>query len=570
MRQTASTKQVVAAALVMVILGAIGAVQAGLAGGSFMYDLEQIQPALARQPPVIDALPAGRVSRRVYIVIIDGLRLDKSHDLPFLDQLRRRGASTQAVTHYPTWSRPNYVSILTGVPPTASGVRTNHHTPPVQLDSLMDRVRAAGMRAALGTDYDPLPRMFLRRRSAGPQEPIELVTEEDKHAELDIEVDDPLAIAGVRAPDADLASPFYDARYAPWPGGFVEAGEALAAGTADLVVLLVGAADAAGHEHGGASDEYRAATLVADRAVGRALQRVDLTQDTIVVTADHGHTNRGGHGGTEREVLDVPLIIAGAGARIGASSPDARLIDIAPTVSALLGIPAPGHALGRTLTELLVLDPASAARREEADLLRGNVTRAVVALSEARADTHVLEHRASRILIVLGAGALATLLAVFLIRRGSIRMEVRVLLVSVPAFFIVYVAAIALLGQRFSPSLLPARGHIASVLLKYGMVAMITQILASQWMLRTRHTLGERLAAANGIAWTGLMLTMVPAGLVWAFFPAPYVTLPSPVWLVVIPAALVAVACAAINVAVTLGIEIVIFIARAWHRERAE
>jgi hypothetical protein len=59
---------------------------------------------------------------------------------------------------------------------------------------------------------------------------------------------------------------------------------------------------------------------------------------------------------------------------------------------------------------------------------------------------------------------------------------------------------------------------------------------------------------------------MVGAGLIWAFFPPPYIDLPGPVWLVLIPAALVAVACAAINVALTLGVEVLIFAARAWHR----
>ena len=570
MRQTAPTRQVVTAALAMVVLGAVGAVQAGRAGGSFMFDLEQAQPALTRQPPVIDALPAKRLARRVFLVIVDGLRVDKSHDLPFLDQLRKRGADTSAVSHYPSWSRPNYVSILTGVPPTASGVRTNHHSTPVHLDSLMDRARIAGMRSAMGTDYDVLPRLFLRRRGASRPEALELVTEEDKDAELDIEIEDPLAVAGVRAPDADLASPFEDARYAPWPGGFSEAGAALAAGTADLVVLLIGAVDAAGHSHGGNSKEYRAAAVTADRALARALKQIDLTQDTIVITADHGHTNRGGHGGVEPEVMTVPLIIAGAGARVGGIASDARLIDVAPTVAALLGIPAPGHALGRTLTELLTLEPDAKARREEADLLRGNVTRAVVALSEARADTDVLEHRAARIAIVMAGAVVAGILAVLLAKRGVLRMDFRVLLVSLPAFFIVYVGAIAVLGQRFSPSLLPARGHIASVLVRYGVAGMVTQVIANLWLLRTRRTLGERLAAANGIAWSGLMLTMVPAGLVWAFFPPPYVTLPSPVWLVVIPAALVAVACAAINVALTLGIEVVIFAARAYTRPESE
>ncbi|HMG53609.1 MAG TPA: hypothetical protein VK601_09005, partial [Kofleriaceae bacterium] len=79
-------------------------------------------------------------------------------------------------------------------------------------------------------------------------------------------------------------------------------------------------------------------------------------------------------------------------------------------------------------------------------------------------------------------------------------------------------------------------------------------------------SLGDRLAAANGIAWAGLMSTMVPAGAFWAFFPPPYVDLPGPVWLVLIPAALVEVACAAINVALTLALEVVIFAARAWIR----
>ena len=62
-------------------------------------------------------------------------------------------------------------------------------------------------------------------------------------------------------------------------------------------------------------------------------------------------------------------------------------------------------------------------------------------------------------------------------------------------------------------------------------------------------------------------LAMLPAGLVWAFFPPPYVTVPGPVWLVLIPAVEVAVACAAIDVALTLGVELIVFAARAWHRD---
>jgi hypothetical protein len=577
---------VVAAAITLLVLGGAGAIQAGLAGASFMFDLEQIEPALARVSPAIETPDTPRLARRVFLVVIDGLRLDRSYELPFLDELRRRGVDGEASSHYPTWSRPNYVSILTGVPPHASGVRTNHHATPVQLDSLMDRARAAGLHVATATDYDVLPRLFLRRRTAsaptaravlgvelgldlGDGLGLDPDTAVDLEAEAALDVDSleqPAAQPGVRAPDADLASPFDDARYAPWPGGFSEAGSALAAGGADLVILLVGAVDAAGHAHGGDSPEYRDAAAVADRAVARVLAHVDLTQDAVIVTADHGHTRRGGHGGIEPEVTSVPLIAAGAGIRPGATPHDAWLIDLAPTVAALLALPAPGHGLGRTLVELLALDDAGRTRRVAADQLRLAVTRAVVDGAEASAAADVRAHRAERIAMVAGGALLAAILALLLIRRRVLRLDRRVLLVSIPAFFVVYYGLLATLGQRFSPSLLPAQGHLAGQMVRFGLISMAVQLCASLWALRNQPTLGERLAAANGVAWTGLMSTMIPAGLIWAFFPPPYVALPGPVWLVLIPAALVAVACAAINVALTLALEVIIFAARAWMR----
>lgn len=571
-RDTAPTRQVVAAALVLLVLGAVGAVQAGLAGAQFMFDLERDTPALARVAPVIPEPASPRLARRVFLVVVDGLRLDKSYELPFVDELRRHGVDSEAQSHYPTWSRPNYVSILTGVPPRASGVRTNHHGKPVELDSLMDRARAAGLRVASATDYDVLPRLFLRPRVPTPNEapPPPVPDEEDEidGAHTDPPDDDETA-AAVQAPDAPLVSPFDDARYAPWPGGFSEAGEALAAGNADLVVLLVGATDAAGHKHGGDSDEYRAAALTADHALARALSRIDLAHDAVIVTADHGQTDRGGHGGVEPEVMTVPFIAAGAGIRAGATPVDARLIDVAPTVSALLGIAAPGHGLGRTLVEILALDTQQSTARHVADMVRLITTQGVVERAEDAAHIDVLESRALRIGLVVGGAALAVAFGVLLLRRRVLRLDWRVLLVSVPAFFVVYYALIGAVGQRFSPSLLPAQGHLATTMAKYGVIAIVVQLVFSLWALRSYKTLAERLAAANGIAWMGLLLAMIPAGLVWAYFPPPYVTVPSPVWLVLIPAVEVAVAGAAMNVALTLMVEVIVFASRAFHKPRA-
>ncbi|MEO8550553.1 MAG: alkaline phosphatase family protein [Kofleriaceae bacterium] len=564
-RPPTTLRRVVATSIVLAVLGAVGAVKAGLAGGDFMYDLEQVQSPLARTAPVLPDPHTPRLARRVFLVIVDGLRLDKSYELPFLDELRRRGVDTEAQSHYPTWSRPNYVSILTGVPPVASGVRTNHHSTPVELDSLMDRVKAAGMRVAFATDYDALPKLFLRKRTAGDK-PI--VTDEEEE-EIDIDaMEQPLSEAAIRAPDANFVSPFDDARYAPWPGGFSEAGAAVAQGDAELAVLLVGAVDAAGHAHGGASADYRVAAELADHALGRVLGRVDLTQDTIVVTADHGHTNRGGHGGVEPEVLTVPLILAGAGVKPGANAEDAHLIDLAPTVATLLGIPAPGHGLGRTLAALLAIDAPVRDARHAADETRLATTRSVVARAEAAAGVDVKERRALRVGLVGVAAVIATIGAVLLTRRRVMRFDWRVLVVSVPAFFVVYYAMIAAAGQGFSPSLVPAQGHIAIVMAKYGIAAMVVQLLASMWALRNQGSLTERLATANAIAWLGLLLAMIPAGLAWAFLPPPYVTLPGAHTLVLIPAVEVAVACAAIDVALILVVEVIVFAARAWHGEK--
>ncbi|HEV2092845.1 MAG TPA: alkaline phosphatase family protein, partial [Rubrobacter sp.] len=61
--------------------------------------------------------------------------------------------------------------------------------------------------------------------------------------------------------------------------------------------------------------------------------------------------SRGGHGSTLE--MRVPLLISGAGVRAGAAPKDARLVDVAPTIAALLGARPPADAQGRVLDELL-------------------------------------------------------------------------------------------------------------------------------------------------------------------------------------------------------------------------
>lgn len=61
--------------------------------------------------------------------------------------------------------------------------------------------------------------------------------------------------------------------------------------------------------------------------------------------------SRGGHGSTRE--MRVPLLISGAGIRPGAVPENPKLIDVAPTIAALLGARPPADAQGRVLDELL-------------------------------------------------------------------------------------------------------------------------------------------------------------------------------------------------------------------------
>lgn len=546
----------ITAAVVVVIVGWLGAWRAAVTGADFMYDLEQPRSALARTEPVVVDARTPALARRVVLVIIDGLRRDASARMRYLGTLRAAGVDGQATSHYPSWSRPNYVSILTGVPPQASGVRTNRHFTPVALDSLMDRVRAAGLRSASASDASPLPALFLRPVDPAQQREVDEV---DIDVMLGAEEDDELRLV----PELELRSAFDDGRYTPWPGGLVDAARSqLAAGPA-LQVVLMSMVDNAGHAEGADSDEYAAAVQVADRTLARILPRVDLAQDAVVITADHGHTGPGGHGGVEPEVLDVPLVLVGAGIRPGAHPEGARLIDVAPTVATLLGLPAPGHGLGRTLTEVLTLSPEAADVRGAIDATRAGRNQAVVAASREKSLLGELAHRSHRLLAIAVVGAALVVVAWWLHRKGGVRFAWRSLALGVPVFFVVYYTTIAALGQRFSPSFLPARGQMFDELLRYGVIGVVAHVVAGWLVLRRRQLLADRLALANGNALVGLGLTMVPAGLMWAFFPPPYVEVPGPRLLVLLPAVQVALALYAFAILLALVVEVVVFFARA-------
>jgi len=520
----------------------IAAIVAGKTGASFMTGFEQPQPALAAVAPEVSARPSStsRPARRVVLVIVDGLALESSRGLPYLDSLRARGVDAMATSHYPSWSRPNYVSILTGVPPTASGIRTNHHPWSIPLDTLMDRVQAARLHVSVVSDRAMIPPLFVRPMGTDLDD-LEIRFSGD-HTSL----------------PAGYTWPFDDARYSREEIGRVATD--LVAGSAELVIVLTGVVDAAGHASGRDSDAYRQAARDADAMLAHALARLDLSRDAVIVTADHGHSASGGHGGVEPDVLNVPLIAAGAGIAAGHHVDGARLIDISPTIAALLGVSAPGHALGRTLTE--ILRDHDATNLDDRDWDRAVHMQAVIdAAVDADADV-VARHRMYRGLAVIAGAILAIAFGVRARRRGWIAVDRRIAIGIVPIVASFGVSLLVVAGS-LSPSLIPTRGDIVTRAVAFAIAMVAIQLGVTGWLLRGR---AGRLADACGLAWVALVTAAIVGGAAWAAFPPPYTTMPGPVWLVAIPTLELAAACGAAAVAVMLGLELALSRRRSLRR----
>ncbi|MCS6797696.1 MAG: sulfatase-like hydrolase/transferase [Myxococcota bacterium] len=112
---------------------------------------------------------------------------------------------------------------------------------------------------------------------------------------------------------------------------------------------------------GGPVERYDGEVRLADAIVGELVRRMRARRaDAIViVTADHGE-EFGEHGGRFHgttlydEQVRVPLLWSGPGLRARTIEAPVGLVDVAPTLAAALGVPAPPGHHGRNLVDWLV------------------------------------------------------------------------------------------------------------------------------------------------------------------------------------------------------------------------
>ncbi len=277
-------------------------------------------------------LPAGPpLTERVLLIVLDGIRVDAAENMPALQELAHRGSSGIVHTGVPSLSNPSRAVMVTGAWQQVNGVTTNAHFQPPPVDSLFSLARKTALPVAVAGS-------FFWRDAFGAYLSPQQTQVHQKRLHYGASVEELVAWQRETCGN-DLAF--------------------LSKHAAGLLLVGLTAADSAGHDFGGRSEQYRQVAAAVDACVGSLVASLDDGRTTLIVTSDHGHIDfrgHGGHGGLEDEVVHVPLVLAGKAIRPGRGW-TAEQVDIAPTLSMLLGLPLPATNQGSVLWQALDVPP---------------------------------------------------------------------------------------------------------------------------------------------------------------------------------------------------------------------
>ncbi len=274
-------------------------------------------PAPSRATPAL--------SSKVVLVLVDGLGLGPSKEMPYLNELRGKGADVAVRIGLPSLSLPGRAVGMTGAWQEVNGQSTNKNPRPLRVEHIFGNAKRKGLRTLMAAGPGALT-LFER----GVTDPVVYV-EAPETAPFEVYL-------------ADLEK----------QAGMIR--EAVAKSPAAFQYLEFHAVDESGHGWGATSEQYKKAAALVDVELAKIFALVDPSKTTLIVTADHGHVPEGGHGGPEEAVMQVPLVMVGKGVKAGYAG-TAQQADIAPTIAALLGIDIPSSNQGETLVDALDVTP---------------------------------------------------------------------------------------------------------------------------------------------------------------------------------------------------------------------
>jgi type I phosphodiesterase/nucleotide pyrophosphatase len=289
------------------------------------------------RPPYVFSNPGGGalppITPQVFIVLVDGLRYDQSREMNFLNELRSRGTEIVCRVGLPSLSLPGRAVMMSGAWQEIHGQLSNFNAHPLPIETIFQLAKKRGLKTALeaGNNAQKLFSPFVDERVPLPSG--------DGHG-LGKDV-----VKGERELHQAAAS----------------ARDLIRTKAPNLFLMEFTVTDEVAHDFGATSPEYKSTADLTDGEIRNVATTIDFSRSVLIVTSDHGHVDRGGHGGDEPDVMTVPWVMAGKGIRAGVALLG-RQVDLAPTVAALLGTEIPAANQGMILTDALQIDDAAKVR----------------------------------------------------------------------------------------------------------------------------------------------------------------------------------------------------------------
>ena len=253
---------------------------------------------------------------KVVLILVDGMR-PESLELcghPFVNEMLAHSAYTlDAKTVMPSVTLPCHFSLFLSVAPQRHGILTNTYVPQVRpIRGMCEVFSAAGKRCAMFYNWEQLKDLS----NPGTLRFSTFVSSKD---------------GGYETANAKLT-----ANAVPY----------VAKEKPDFTFLYLGWTDEAGHAEGWLGDEYTRSVKGSFDCIQEIVTALD-DDYTVIVTADHGGHDRC-HGTEMPEDMTIPLLIYrrnGEKKELG----DANIIDIAPTIAAILGVAPDADWEGKSL-----------------------------------------------------------------------------------------------------------------------------------------------------------------------------------------------------------------------------
>ena len=256
------------------------------------------------------------MKKKVILISIDGMRPDglQTCGNPYVKELEKLCTYTYAGSSvFPSVTFPCHFSMTHSVTPQRHGILTNTYVPQVRpVAGIFEKIRAAGGISAMFYGWEPLRDIALPG-SLKYGTYIGAYTRESSDTVL---TDEALRVIGENKPDF-------------------------------VFLYMVETDEKGGHDHGWMTPEYLGQIRAAVENVRRVYERFG-DEYTILVTADHGGHDRA-HGTELPEDMTIPMFFLGEEFEAGKELHGVSILDLAPTIAAIMGVPAAPEWEGKVL-----------------------------------------------------------------------------------------------------------------------------------------------------------------------------------------------------------------------------